>query len=212
MINNHTAQCSTTEINSPTRTFRLIPAGMFRANDGRPNNIEGWVLNKAAALKIIQAAQQRATDFVIDYEHQTLQSKNNGNPAPAAGWFKKLEWREGDGLYVVDARWTDIAGRMILAKEYRYISPVFTYDKSGNVQGIHSAALTNTPALDGLTELIAARSLDNGVQAARQFARNISEVANLIACKATAYQKEQAAIGIYVSTAQAVDHVSRIRA
>lgn len=149
------AQCSTAPITAPAKSFRLIPAGLFRANDGRPHNIDGWVLNREAALKIIQAAQDRVSDFVIDYEHQTLKAQG---PAPAAGWFHQLEWREGDGLYVVDARWTDIAARMIKSREYRYISPVFHFGKSGNVVSIHSAAITNTPALDGLTELVAARS------------------------------------------------------
>jgi phage I-like protein len=151
------ARCSTTEISAPTRAFRLIPAGHFQALDGRPGNGGTWYLNKAAALKIIEASASRASDFVIDYEHQSL--ADNGNPAPAAGWFHKLEWRD-DGLHVVDARWTDKAARMILAREYRYISPVFTFDKTGNVLGIVNCALTNTPALDGLTELAAARLTD----------------------------------------------------
>ncbi len=100
----------------------------------------------------------RADDFVIDYEHQTIQASKNGQPAPAAGWFKRLEWREGQGLFAVDVRWTARAAAMIVAREYRYISPVFGFDPTtGEVQSLQSAAITNNPALDGLTDIAAAK-------------------------------------------------------
>lgn len=82
---------------------------MFAATDGRPHGLPDWRLTGETALSIIKLAAARVTDFVIDYEHQTLKTGNNGQPAPAAGWFKRLEWREGDGLYVTDARWTERA-------------------------------------------------------------------------------------------------------
>lgn len=67
----------------------------------------------------------------------------NGKPAPAAGWFKRLEWRD-DGLYVVDVRWTGAAKQAILAREHRYVSPVFTFDPvTGHVQRLVNAAITN---------------------------------------------------------------------
>lgn len=151
------ASCSTASITRPAVTFRLLPAGVFRAIDGRPEGIAGWQLDGDLAAFLVQQAAGRAADFVIDYEHQTLRAAATGRPAPAAGWFKRLEWREGDGLYVMDARWTDMAACMIGAREYRYLSPVFRFDGAGRVVGIHSAALTNTPAIDGLTELAAAK-------------------------------------------------------
>jgi len=153
----HTAACSTQPLTTPARVFRLIPAGQFRAVDGRPQGLPGWTMDGEAARQIIAAVSALAGDVVIDYEHQTLKASANGTPAPAAGWFKALEWREGDGLYVTDARWTANAAAMLTAREYRYISPVFHYGQTdGRVLSIHSAAITNTPALDGLTDLAAA--------------------------------------------------------
>lgn len=134
-------------------TFRIIPAGPFKASDGRPGNGGSWLLTPAIAQAMIQAANAAADDYPIDYEHQTLQAAKNGVPAPAAGWFKRLEWR-ADGLYVTDARWTARAKEMIDHLEYRFISPVFTYNPSTFVaQKLHSIALTNTPALPNLTDL-----------------------------------------------------------
>jgi phage I-like protein len=91
---------------------------------------------------------------VIDYEHATLKAKENGQAAPAAGWFKKLVWRDGQGLFLTDARWTDQAKAMVKTKEYRYVSPVFTYHPTtGEVLSLINLALTNDPALSGLTDL-----------------------------------------------------------
>ncbi len=134
--------------------IRLIPAGSFRARDGRPFEIAAWRMDAAIAKRVIALAASTTDESVIDYEHQTLNTETNGQPAPAAGWFKVLEWREGDGLYAVNLRWTDRARAAIEAGEYRYISPVFLYDKkTGDVEAIRMAALVNFAGLDGLTDL-----------------------------------------------------------
>ncbi len=113
-------------------------------------------MNAEIAQRLIDAANAKLTPYVIDYEHQTLRAIKNGQPAPAAGWFKKLEWRGNDGLFAVDVEWTNAAAEMILAGEYRFISPVFNYSKSGHVLQILHAALTNTPALDDMDEVMLA--------------------------------------------------------
>jgi phage I-like protein len=133
----------------------LIPAGSFRARDGRPQDAPEWRLDADAAALVIAKAQTTPGDFVIDYEHQTLHSDANGQPAPAAAWFKTLEWRP-DGLHAVDVRWTAKAKGMIEAGEYRYLSPVFEYSKkTGVVLAVLMAAITNYPAIEGHSELVA---------------------------------------------------------
>ena len=90
--------------------------------------------------------------MVIDYEHQTQKAEFNGLPAPAAGWSLKHEVR-GDGVYVIP-EWTEPAAGYIALKQYKYISPVFSYDsKTGEVLMLFMAGLTNTPGLSDLTEL-----------------------------------------------------------
>lgn len=158
------ASCSAQAIGGNKTRFRIIPAGLFRARDGRPQNMPGWVMDRTVAQRIIAATAASKGDVVIDYEHQTLDAHKKTGAVPAAGWFKQLEWVEGDGLYVTDARWTARASAMISANEYRYISPVFTFDAAGNVTSLHSIALTNNPALDGLTDLAAATSLRPAAQ------------------------------------------------
>jgi phage I-like protein len=78
-----------------------------------------------------------------------------GHKAPAAGWIKKVEWLTGKGLFA-DVDWTDAAKAHIDAQEYRFISPVITYDASGKVTGFQLAALTNHPGLLGMEPAMAA--------------------------------------------------------
>lgn len=141
--------------------MQLLPAGNFRALDGRPEGVDSYVLDRVGAEKLIAADAARQTPYVIDYEHQSLTASMYGFPAPAAGWFKSLEWVDGVGLFAVDVEWTDKAKQLIESDEYRFLSPTFSWEKSsGRIVELINAGLTNTPALDGMAdiaELIAAR-------------------------------------------------------
>ncbi|MBB3231711.1 phage protease [Halomonas stenophila] len=144
---------------------RLIPAGQFDAPRGSMRGGGPWRLEEAQARRIIQLAANRNTDIVVDYEHQTLLSEQNGQPAPAAGWVdpQSLEWR-ADGLYG-RIQWTAAAKTAVTPgpegepPEYRYLSPVFPYDaETGAVQDLLHLSLTNNPAIsDGDAVLAAAR-------------------------------------------------------
>lgn len=148
----------TFEIKASDAAVQLLPAGAFKARDGRPKDVQNghWFIDNRVAGRLIAKAASRATDLVIDYEHQTLNSAENGHAAPAAAWFKggALEWREGRGLFATGVEWTKNAAAMIAGKEYRYLSPVFSYDKqTGEVLELHHVGLTNFPALDGMSAL-----------------------------------------------------------
>jgi len=141
---------------SDKTAFRIIPAGTFVAVDGRPGG--RWNLTPESASRIVAEAAARSSDYVIDYEHQTQNSERNGLPAPAAGWFRRVEFR-ADGIYAIDTRWTESARKMLDAGEYRYLSPVFEFNKmTGEVVRLISVGLTNDPALHGLTDLAALRA------------------------------------------------------
>lgn len=148
--------------------FRILPAGVFRAKDGRPAHLPGWKIDAEIAQRVI-AASASVDDLVIDYEHQTINAEKNGLPAPAAGWFKRMVWREGVGLFAVGVQWTDKAKAMIAAGEYRHISPVFPYNAvTGEVQKIIGLGLTNNPALPGLADLAALSAQGTGTARIRE--------------------------------------------
>lgn len=129
---------------------QILPDGTFRTDDGRPHGLAGWRLNPEIAATVLSRARARRRDTVIDYEHQTV----TGQQAPAAGWFHDLNYRDGEGLFIADARWTTKAKNHIEQNEYRYVSAVFTYDPdTGAVLRILHVAITNDPAIDGMAEL-----------------------------------------------------------
>lgn len=145
------------ELRASAAEVQLLPAGRFRAVDGRPREVDAWVIDAPIAERVIARAAARAGDLVIDYEHQTLRTEKNGQPAPAAGWFPgaALTWREGRGLFAGAVRWTGQARAYILAREYKYLSPVFAYNRqTGEVLQLLHVALTNTPGIDGMADVV----------------------------------------------------------
>lgn len=142
------------------QAVQLLPAGEFRARDGRPENLPAWKLDAATAAALIERVRARATRPVVDYEHQSLHSEKNGQAAPAAGWIDpaSLQWREGQGLFA-RVEWTERAAAMIAAGEYKYLSPVLLFDRrTGVVVDLLMAAVTNTPAIDGMDEVTTLRA------------------------------------------------------
>lgn len=92
---------------------------------------------------------QRGVDLVVDYEHQTLK----GVEAPAAGWVKEL--RLEGGSIVAAVEWTPRGAEYLKNKEYRYLSPVVNVRKTDSKAiGLHSLALTNTPAIENMTPIV----------------------------------------------------------
>lgn len=134
---------------------QLLPAGQFAARDGRPGPGKSWTLTDAQGRQIAAAlnTQSAKIRFLFDVDHQTIRAEANGQPAPAAGWATRFEWRHGEGLYALDATWTDQARAWIESGQYAYISPVITFDDAGAVTGVLMAAITNYPALLGMDPL-----------------------------------------------------------
>lgn len=133
--------------------IQVTPAGAFRPRDGRKMPVDAWNLDAASAAQVIARFRANKTPLVVDYEHQTLQAETNGQPAPAAGFIRDLEWREGYGL-VAKVELTQRARDYIAGGEYRYFSPVFLFDKhTGTVTQLLMGALTNNPALDGMAQI-----------------------------------------------------------
>ena len=133
--------------------LQVTPAGEFGPSDGRPVDHPLWRIDAQSAQGVIARFSALVQPPVIDYEHQTLNKEKNGQPAPAAGWMRELRWLEGKGLYAV-TELTARAKAFIDAKEYLYFSPVFEFDRrTGTVLSVHMGALTNNPAIHGMSPL-----------------------------------------------------------
>ncbi len=137
---------------------QLLPVGPFKARDGRPFDVPSghWLLDGQIAAALIARAKVLGQDILIDYDHQTLKVDQNGQPAPAAGWYNgdEIEWREGKGLFI-KPRWTERAAALVAAKEYRFLSAVFPYDAQGRPLELRMTAITNDPGVVGMQALAA---------------------------------------------------------
>lgn len=118
----------------------LIPQGpKVTGRDGRQ-----WLFDEQAGMLVQSSFTGRAIDLPIDWEHATQHRATKGEDAPAAGWIKQLEIRNGGLWGLVD--WTPRGASQVVNREYRFLSPVFDYESdSTRIVRLVSAGLTNKP-------------------------------------------------------------------
>ncbi|SDZ39209.1 phage protease [Pseudomonas salomonii] len=118
----------------------LIPPGPnVTGRDGRQ-----WLFDEQAGILVQSSFLGRAIDLPIDWEHATQHRATKGESAPAAGWIKQLELRNGSLWGLVD--WTPRASEQVVNREYRFLSPVFDFDPdTTRIARLVSAGLTNKP-------------------------------------------------------------------
>jgi phage I-like protein len=140
---------------APT-AFRIFRAGKNTSDKGT------FTFDEDSATKVMAAYERKVGDsdgaLTMDYEHQSLNTILNGQPAPnsARAWRPEVrQTSDGPELWAVDVMWTSRAKTYIEEGEYQYISPVFDAPEN-HIERVVNLALTNIPALDGLEPLIAA--------------------------------------------------------
>ncbi len=153
-----------------------VPLRILIAPWGAVESTSGaFVVDDESARLAVEAFAAHGTDVPIDYEHQTLGGEfaaPNGQ-APAAGWIKSLVAEPGVGLFA-QVEWTEPAMAQLAARQYRYLSPVAIVRRADRkLIGLHSAALTNKPAIIGMAPIV---SRDSAAHAAawRELRRRLS--------------------------------------
>lgn len=117
----------------------LLPAGDVVGRDGR-----AWINDIPDA--VIAAFTESGLDIPVDFEHATELKAPKGEHAPAAGWIKELQSRNGELWGRVE--WTEKGRAAVSSKEYRYLSPVIVYDRAtSRIVQLISVGLTNRPNL-----------------------------------------------------------------
>lgn len=131
------------------KLVKLLPLGLVHCTHG------DFLVDDESFKSIRCKFMERQVEIPIDYEHQTLKDVE----APAAGWIKDIVLKS-DGIYgVVD--WTERAAGYLKNQEYKYLSPVISVRNSDRKAiGLHSAALTNTPAINAMTPVACSNKLN----------------------------------------------------
>lgn len=155
------------EVGGAPEIISVLPLGHVKSAKGE-FDVDG---ESFAAMKAQIA--QRGVDLVVDYEHQTL----TGKQAPAAGWVKELFL--DDGQIKARVEWTDRAKAYLANREYRYLSPVITVRKADNkAMGLHSIALTNTPAIEHMEAIVNSLNFEGG-QNTMDFMKELAKLLGL---------------------------------
>lgn len=156
----------------PPDWIELLPAGpAIQGADGR-----AWTLPDPTAL--IAAFTARNKPLVVDWEHSSEHRAPQGLDAPAAGWIDRLEARHGAIWGHVE--WTPKAVQQIVAREYRFLSPVFTYQKTDSqIIELVSAGLTNQPNLNLTALNQELRSVDDEILERLRYLLNLPTLATV---------------------------------
>lgn len=135
------------EVSGVPEEIKILPFGRVHSQKG------DFTVDDESFELIQKQFRDRKLDLVIDYEHQTLSDVQ----APAGGWIKDIT--RGDDAIIAKVEWTARARDYLKNREYRYLSPVVMVRKRDQrATSIHSVALTNTPAIDGMFAVV--NSLD----------------------------------------------------
>lgn len=126
-------------------SIELIPApdagSKVVGRDGR-----SWLWDDAARTSVLDTFKSRGLDLAVDWNHSTQLRAAEGGESPAAGWISSIEIRDGALWGKVD--WTPRGKEQVANREYRFISPVFDFEKaSGRIHRMVTAGLTNIPNL-----------------------------------------------------------------
>jgi phage I-like protein len=144
----------------PPARVLLAPWGEVRSRSGT------FVLDEDAARLTVEAFAAQGNDLPIDYEHQSLGGtfSSPSGQAPAAGWIKGLtivspNARPTDGALKpglwAQVEWTPQAAEQLHSRQYRYLSPVVLVRRGDRrMVGLHSAALTNRPAIPAMSPIV----------------------------------------------------------
>ena len=156
------------EVGGAPEVISVLPLGHVKSAKGE-FDVDG---ESFSAMKAQIA--QRGVDLVVDYEHQTL----TGEQAPAAGWVKELFL--DDGQIKARVEWTDKAKAYLENREYRYLSPVITVRKADNkAMGLHSIALTNTPAIEHMEAIVNSLNFEGGQNTMNEFMKKLAALLGL---------------------------------
>lgn len=165
------------EVSGVPNEIKILPLGRVHSQKG------DFTVDDESVELIRKQFKDRKLDLVIDYEHQTLADVQ----APAGGWIKDIY--KGDDALIAKVEWTPKATEYLKNKEYRYLSPVVMVRKRDQkATALHSVALTNTPAIDGMFPVVNSLTIEDYSEGGTTM--DLKEIAKALGLPETATEEE----------------------
>jgi phage I-like protein len=137
---------------TPPKEFRIFESGLIDTTKGP------FLFDLDSASSVLRCAAEYGNQLNVDYNHGQAEAwpVDPSLSGKSAGWYD-LELRNGE-LWAVNVNWTPPAYAAIENREWRFISPWFSYDgETRRIHELHNVAITNTPATKHLKPLTASR-------------------------------------------------------
>jgi hypothetical protein len=143
----------TPEVGDGLKQLRLSPWGKVESTNG------DFIVDNEGVREVLRTFAEHGAALPIDVEHETLPERQPATGSRGAiGWIEKVFAETGKGLFAL-VKWSDAGKALILSDAFRYLSPVFVVRKEDRkVIAIHSAAITNKPALFKVERLAASQN------------------------------------------------------
>lgn len=144
-----------TDASAPPAEFCIFQPGVNRTTKG------AFIFSEKSCASVMAAAAEYGNDFCIDYGHAMVMplAADPAEAGKAAGWFRPVV-RDGT-LWATDVKWTPRAEAMLMAREYRYISPAFRHAPDGEIEELINVAITNIPATKQMMPLVASQDVSS---------------------------------------------------
>jgi len=135
------------------KTVKLAGWGRTKSTNG------DFIIDDEGVPEILRTFAEHGTAVPIDVEHETLPERQPATGSRGAiGWIEKVFAEANKGLFGL-VRWSDAGKALIRSDAFRYLSPVFLIRKDDRrVIALHSAAITNLPAIPKMERLAASQN------------------------------------------------------
>ncbi len=139
----------------PPTEFRLLKMGLNETTKGVINLTPAAL---EAVLAKVKADGRDKDRLSFDFNHSMVRSDVSPQDQISAGSFS-VEGRK-DGLWILNAKWTEDAFAAIAARKWRFFSPVLMLNtKTREPTQLVNVALTNLPATKDQTPLVASQEV-----------------------------------------------------
>lgn len=141
----------------------LAPLGSTEGWNQKLNQAVEEIVDDEALKNII--TNYEGDELLLDIDHRSMREPLQRS-TEAAGWISRLIAVYSDsplaGLYGT-IKWTETGRKLVEARDYRFLSPVFVIDENNKPVKLVNCALTNRPAFTNIEPILNTATLEKDI-------------------------------------------------